>query len=149
MTFQSKPLDVYDTIGQDCGKEQMDTRKDIQNSTKKNQTLWEFIKFTLMSGMTTLVDLSVFAQLNRWIFTGYKNIGASWWIFNYYVENVGLCALLSLVVSSAVSQTVNFFIQRKITFGATNIGIGIDKPGDKSLWYTPHRTNTMWGEMAA
>ncbi len=91
-----------------------------QNFTKKNQTLWEFIKFTLMSGVTTIVDMGVFALLNYWLFAGYKTVGFSWWLFNYRVENGGLTAFLSLLISFAVSQTVNFILQRKVTFGATN-----------------------------
>lgn len=91
-----------------------------QKILPKNQTLWEFIKFTLMSLVTTVVDLGVFALLNFWVFAAYKGVSFNWWLFDYRVENGGLCAFLSLAVSFAISQTVNFFIQRKVTFGATN-----------------------------
>jgi putative flippase GtrA len=98
----------------------MSQSKTMRNFTKKNKILWEFIKFTLMSGVTTIVDLGVFALLNYWLFVGYKDTSFSWWLFNYRVENGGLTAFLSLLVSFAVSQTVNFILQRKVTFGATN-----------------------------
>jgi len=98
----------------------MSENGNLQKFTKKNQTLWEFIKFTLMSLVTTIVDLGVFALLNYWLFAGYRTVGFSWWLFDYRVENGGLCAFLSLLVSFAVSQTVNFILQRKVTFGATN-----------------------------
>ncbi len=95
----------------------IDTMKDVE---KKNQTLWQFIKFTLMSGVTTIVDLGVFSLLNYGLFAGYKTTGFRWWLFDYRVENGGLTPFLSLLVSFAVSQTVNFFLQRKVTFAATN-----------------------------
>jgi putative flippase GtrA len=94
--------------------------KTKRNFSKKNQTLWEFIKFTMMSLVTTIVDMGVFALLNYWLFVGYKDTSFNWWLFNYRVENGGLTAFLSLLVSFAISQTVNFILQRKVTFGATN-----------------------------
>lgn len=98
----------------------MNQSKTKTNFAQKNQTLWEFIKFTLMSIVTTFVDMGVFALLNYWLLVEYKNTGFTWWLFNYRVENGGLTAFLSLLVSFAVSQTGNFILQRKVTFGATN-----------------------------
>ncbi len=91
-----------------------------RNFLEKHQTLWEYIKFTLMSLVTTIVDLGGFALLNYWLFANYRDIDFSWWLFDYRVQNGGLCAFLSLVISFAVSQTVNFILQRKVTFKATN-----------------------------
>ena len=83
----------------------MSENGNLRNFTKKNQTLWEFIKFTLMSGVTTIVDMGVFALLNYWLFAGYKTVGFSWWLFNYRVENGGLTALFlaSLLSRSIIS----------------------------------------------
>lgn len=87
---------------------------------QKHQTLWEYIKFTLMSMVTTVVDLGGFALLNYWLLTGYRAVDFSWWLFDYRVENGGLSAFLALVISFTISQTVNFFLQRRVTFKATN-----------------------------
>ena len=87
---------------------------------KKNQTLWEMLVFWLMGGITTVVDLGIFAVCNYWLFAAYRDVGVSWWVFDYRVENGGLCALISLATSFALSQAVNFVIQRKATFSATN-----------------------------
>jgi len=92
----------------------------LRNFLEKHQTLWEYIKFTAMSVVTTIVDLGVFALLNYWLLAAYKQIAFSWWLFDYRVENGGLTAFLSLLISFTISQTVNFFLQRKVTFGATN-----------------------------
>ena len=53
------------------------------------------------------------------LFTGLKNIPVHWWLLDYSVSKGGLCALLSFGISFAVSQTVNFFVQRKTTFSAS------------------------------
>lgn len=86
---------------------------------KGKKTLWQFIKFTLLSMVTTVVDLGTFALLNYLILTRFSNVPFIWWLLDYGVEDGGLCAFLSFSLSFIISQTFNFFIQRKITFGAT------------------------------
>ena len=73
-----------------------------------------------MSSVTTIVDLGGFALLNYRLLADYRDVAFRWWLFNYPIENGGLGAFLSLLISFAISQTVNFFLQRKVTFGATN-----------------------------
>jgi putative flippase GtrA len=92
--------------------------KSIKAITEK-KTLWQFIKFTLLSMVTTVVDLGTFALLNYLIFTQYSDVPFVWWLLDYGLEDGGLCAFLSFSLSFVISQTFNFFIQRKITFGAT------------------------------
>lgn len=87
---------------------------------ERHGTLVQMLKFWLLGGIATVVDLGVFALCNYWLFVGYKSTPVTWWLLDYRVENGGLCALLSFAISYAVSQTVNFFVQRKATFGATN-----------------------------
>lgn len=84
------------------------------------KTFRQFIVFFLLSIVTTVVDLGTFSLFNYLIFTGLKTIPFQWWLFDYSVINGGLCAFLSFSISFALSQTFNFFIQRKITFGANN-----------------------------
>lgn len=86
----------------------------------KHQTLWQFVMFTLMSGITTVVDFSSFALFNYWVFVSYRSLPFSWWIIDYSVEDGGLCAFLAFALSFAISQTFNFFLQRKTTFKANN-----------------------------
>ncbi len=82
--------------------------------------LWQFVMFVLMSGITTLVDLATFAVFNFWIFRSLHDTPFFWGPIRYSVENGGLTAFGAFAVSFAVSQTVNFFLQRKKTFHATN-----------------------------
>jgi putative flippase GtrA len=86
----------------------------------KHQTLWQLVMFTLMSGITTVVDLGSFALFNYVVFTSLKTQPFAWWLFNYSIEAGGLCAFLAFGLSFAISQTFNFFLQRKTTFKATN-----------------------------
>lgn len=91
-----------------------------QRVKAKAQTLWELVMFFLMSGITTIVDLGVFALCNFLIFVNLRATPFSWWLLEYGPDNGGMCAFLSVAVSFAISQTVNFFLQRKATFSATN-----------------------------
>ena len=96
----------------------MDTNSKLATTRKK--TWFQFIVFTLMSMLTTLVDLGSFALFNYLIFTSLAGINFNWWLFDYSVANGGLTAFLSFALSFIISQTVNFFLQRKVTFQAAN-----------------------------
>lgn len=87
---------------------------------EKHPNLWQFIVFNLMSGITTIVDFSTFAMFNYWIFVSLRAQTFSFWIINYSVEDGGLCAFYAFAFSFAISQTFNFFLQRKTTFKANN-----------------------------
>ncbi len=82
--------------------------------------LWQFVLFILMSGITTVVDLSTFAVLNFWVFAAYRSEAFALGPIRYSAASGGLCAFLAFAVSFAVSQTLNFFLQRKTTFQANN-----------------------------
>ncbi len=100
----------------------MDNNTCVQEKTdnSKKKTLWQFILFTLFSMVTTVVDFGTFSLFNYWIFTKLKDVSIQFWLFDYSIVNGGLCALLSFALSFIISQTFNFFIQRKATFKATN-----------------------------
>ncbi len=87
---------------------------------EKHASLWQFVMFMLMSGITTLVDFGVFALFNFWLLAPLRDRAFSWWMLDYSVESGGMTAFLAFAISFAVSQTFNFFLQRKTTFKATN-----------------------------
>jgi len=87
---------------------------------KQHETAWQFIMFVLMSCITTVVDLGSFSLFNFWIFTPFRDRSFSWWLIDYTVENGGQTALFAFAGSFAISQTFNFFLQRKTTFKANN-----------------------------
>lgn len=87
---------------------------------KAHPGFWQFILFSLMSGFTTLVDLGSFALLNFWLLTPFSGQAFLWGPFQYSVESGGLTAFIAFAASFAISQTFNFFLQRKTTFKANN-----------------------------
>lgn len=95
------------------------------NEEKKNKiimdkNLWEFIKFTSVSLVTSLVEISVFAILNYWIFKSLSQIELKIWLLDYSLANGGLCSFLAFSISFIVAQIFNFIVQRKATFKANN-----------------------------
>jgi len=87
---------------------------------QKHASLWQFVLFSLMSGVTTLVDLGTFSLLRFWLLAPYREQAFCWGPFQYSAANGGLTAFGSFAISFAVSQTFNFFLQRKTTFKANN-----------------------------
>ena len=92
----------------------------FQEWKTKHLTLWQFMMFTLMSSITTVVDFGSFALFNYWVFTSLKEQPFTWWVINYSIEDGGLGAFLAFGLAFAISQTFNFFLQRKTTFKANN-----------------------------
>ncbi len=92
----------------------------VRFNQARKKTWVQFILFTLMSMLTTLVDLGTFALFNYLVFTSFRQIVFNWWLLDYSIANGGLTAFLSFALSFAISQTFNFFMQRKVTFRATN-----------------------------
>ncbi|MDP3130367.1 MAG: GtrA family protein [Bacillota bacterium] len=86
----------------------------------KHAGLWQFVMFTLMSMITTVVDLGSFALFHFLVFAGLRDRPFAWWIIAYGVDDGGLGAFLAFALSFAISQTFNFFLQRKTTFKADN-----------------------------
>lgn len=87
---------------------------------ESHRGLWQFILFMLMSGITTLVDLGTFLLFNFWLLEPYRDQAFLWGPFRYSVESGGLTAFGAFAASFAISQTFNFFLQRKTTFKANN-----------------------------
>jgi len=87
---------------------------------KQHATFCQFIKYALLSCITTVVELGSLMICNFWVFTSFKNKEFSWWLIDYSVENGGMTALMAFAVSFALSQIFNFFLHRKATFKANN-----------------------------
>ena len=92
----------------------------FQDWKTKHETLWQFVMFILMSSITTVVDFGSFALFNYVVFNSLKTQPFDWWIINYSIQDGGLGAFLAFGLSFAISQTFNFFLQRKTTFKANN-----------------------------
>jgi len=106
---------------QELGQKMSGNKKERFSRWKeRHEALWQFIMFALVGCITSVVDLGSFALFNFWIFTPYRQQAFSWWLIDYSLENGGKTAFLAFACSNAISQTFNFFMQRKATFKATN-----------------------------
>ena len=93
-------------------------RKLSEDLKERSPDTWQLITFFLLGLVTTVVDWTVFALGNWVLFTGYRQAAFRWWLLDYGVENGGKCAFLAMALSFAVSQVVNFFLQRSRTFSS-------------------------------
>ena len=80
-------------------------------------TLWEFIKFNILSSCATVTNFVVMWICTCFIFKSFSDQPFRFLIFDYTTsENLMLCGFLSFLVSTAVAQTVNFFVQKNLVF---------------------------------
>ncbi|MBQ3552847.1 MAG: hypothetical protein IJA35_06885 [Clostridia bacterium] len=98
----------------------MDIRSSFVSWKSKHAAFWQFITFALRSCITSVVEIAIFALCNFLIFIPYKYTPFSWWLIDYSVENGGLCAFWSFLISFGIAQAFNFVLQRKTTFKASN-----------------------------
>jgi putative flippase GtrA len=91
-----------------------------KKSLNERKGLWEFIKFTSVSLVTSLVEITIFSLLNYVIFVSLSSIDFKLGLLDYSVINGGLSAFLSFGISYILAQIFNFIVQRKVTFKANN-----------------------------
>ena len=85
----------------------------------KHPDLYEFILFNIMSNVATITNFLVLAIATNFIFKGLATQSFQWFIFDYTLENGGLCGFLGFLTAYIAAQIVNFIVQRKVVFGAT------------------------------
>ncbi|KRM07131.1 hypothetical protein FC89_GL000447 [Liquorilactobacillus ghanensis DSM 18630] len=90
----------------------------VKKFKNNHPDLYEFIVFNIMSNVATITNF-----LMLWISTGllFKKVDGyfHWWIFDYGTAQGGLGGFLSFLLAYICAQFVNFFVQRKVVFGAT------------------------------
>lgn len=86
----------------------------------RHPALWQFLLFNVFSLAATITDLTVFSLLNGWLLVPWKSVGVTWWLLRYTPEAGGLAALVATASAYLAAQIVNFFVQRKGTFHASN-----------------------------
>lgn len=87
---------------------------------QKHPNLWEFIKFNILSNIATITNFILLWVGTGFLFSSFTNQPFNWFIFNYSVDNGGLAGFLSFLLAYTGAQIVNFFVQRKMVFGANN-----------------------------
>ena len=87
----------------------------------KHAAIWQFIKFSLMSMIAAVTEITSFMLLNSLIVKSLNNQAVDWWIFHYDPATTGgLGTMISFLVSTTLAQIVSFVANRKKTFNANN-----------------------------
>jgi len=118
----------------------------VKQLKENHPGLYEFILFNIMSNVATIINFTVLWIGNGLLFTAFLNSNFSWFIFDYPKEAGGLCGFFAFTLAYICAQFANFFVQRKVVFGAT---VKISKvlpwyiitvlaAGIISIWLPPH-----------
>lgn len=91
----------------------------IKEWKERHPDLFEFILFNIMSNVATITNFCVLWIGNGLLFKMFAEQNFNWFIFHYSVDEGGLCGFLSFLLAYVCAQIVNFFVQRKVVFGAT------------------------------
>ena len=89
----------------------------IKKWIDEHPTLWEFIKFNILSNVATVTNFVVMWVCTGFIFKSFSGQPFQFFIFNYTTpESLMLCGFLSFLAATAAAQTVNFFVQKNWVF---------------------------------
>lgn len=73
-------------------------------------TLWEFIKFNILSNCATVTNFVVMWICTSFIFKSFSGQPFQFFIFNYITsESLMLCGFLSFLVATAAAQSSVFW----------------------------------------
>jgi putative flippase GtrA len=87
---------------------------------KKFKDIIEFIKFSLASGIATIVSFAVLNLSSSILFKSLSGQPFKFLIFDYTEQGGGLGGFLAFLLSFFCAQTVNFIVQRKLVFNSNN-----------------------------
>lgn len=89
----------------------------IKKWINDHPTLWEFIKFNILSNCATVTNFVVMWICTGFVFRSFSDRPFQFFIFNYTTpESLMLCGFLSFLAATAAAQTVNFFVQKNLVF---------------------------------
>ena len=89
----------------------------IKKWIDEHPTLWEFIKFNILSNVATVTNFVVMWLGTTLLFTSFREQPFQVFIFIYTTpESLMLCGFLSFLVATVAAQTVNFFVQKNLVF---------------------------------
>lgn len=89
----------------------------IKKWIDEHPTLWEFIKFNILSNCATVTNFVVMWICTGFLFKSFSSQPFRFFLFDYTTpESLMLCGFLSFLVATAAAQTVNFFVQKNWVF---------------------------------
>ena len=84
-------------------------------------TIWQFVKFTVVSMLAFVVQFSTLNILL--VIPAIQRLTEQefhWFVFSYDLDGRGLGMFIAFTASNVLAQIVAFFVNRKKTFGGTN-----------------------------
>lgn len=89
--------------------------------TQEHESLWEFIKFNVLSNISTATRfVCTWAGTALFIKALGMTAPFSFWIFNYTAQGSnGVGGFITFLIAEVAAQVVNFFVQMKWVFRST------------------------------
>lgn len=83
--------------------------------TQEHQGVWEFIKFNVLSNISTIVRI-VLSTACTALFVNALQLTAPFQFLIFDYRDTGVGAFLAFLIAEVAAQVVNFFVQMKLVF---------------------------------
>ena len=83
--------------------------------TQEHQGVWEFIKFNVLSNISTIVRI-VLSTACTALFVNALQLTAPFQFLIFDYRDAGVGAFLAFLIAEVAAQVVNFFVQMKLVF---------------------------------
>ena len=83
--------------------------------TQEHQGVWEFIKFNVLSNISTIVRI-VLSTACTALFVNALQLTAPFLFLIFDYRDAGVGAFLAFLIAEVAAQVVNFFVQMKLVF---------------------------------
>ena len=91
----------------------------FKDFTEKHKTLWEFIKFNLLSNISTITRIALVAVFSILPFLASRTEPFNLFIWHYPASAGGVGAFYVFLLAEIPAQIVNYIVQMKLTFKST------------------------------
>ena len=83
--------------------------------TQEHQGIWEFIKFNVLSNVSTIVRIALTAAGTA-LFVDALGLTEPFRFLIFDYTNTGVGAFVTFLIAEVMAQVVNFFVQMKLVF---------------------------------
>ena len=87
----------------------------FKSGAEKNQSAWEFLKFMVLSNISTIVRI-VLSTACTALFVNALQLTAPFQFLIFDYRDAGVGAFLAFLIAEVAAQVVNFFVQMKLVF---------------------------------
>ncbi|MEE1274886.1 MAG: PTS cellobiose transporter subunit IIC [Olegusella sp.] len=86
---------------------------------EKHQTIWEFLKFNILSNISTITRFGLVALFSALPFLASMTQPFDFFVWHYPTSAGGLGAFYVFLLAEIPAQIVNYLVQMKLTFKST------------------------------